>query len=184
MSILSGFVLWVTHFAIDILSATGYAGVFVLMALESMVTPIPSEAVMPFAGFLVGRGTLSLAGVWAASVLGSLTGSLLLYWIGARFGERAVAVAVAVLLLLALLQQVVFQSSHWSLHQGPHLLLTPVLEMSALLGVPNFRVFNFRLITNEMISINFWISSMEILISNNSWVGWNLPDASWAIKNH
>jgi membrane protein DedA with SNARE-associated domain len=45
---------------------------------------------MPFAGFLVGRGTLSLAGVWAASVLGSLTGSLLLYWIGARFGERAV----------------------------------------------------------------------------------------------
>jgi membrane protein DedA with SNARE-associated domain len=90
MSILSGFVLWVTHFAIDILSATGYAGVFVLMALESMVTPIPSEAVMPFAGFLVGRGTLSLAGVWAASVLGSLTGSLLLYWIGARFGERAV----------------------------------------------------------------------------------------------
>ncbi len=69
------------------IDATGYISVYALMVLESMVFPIPSEAVMPFAGFLVVTGKFSLAGVIIASTLGSITGSLLSYWMGAKGGE-------------------------------------------------------------------------------------------------
>jgi membrane protein DedA with SNARE-associated domain len=69
------------------MEATGYAGVFLLMVAESMVLPVPSEAVMPFAGFLVAEGSMSAVGAVGLATLGSLVGSLLSYAIG-RFGGR------------------------------------------------------------------------------------------------
>jgi membrane protein DedA with SNARE-associated domain len=76
--------------AVDVLSATGYPGLLLLMAGESMVLPIPSEAVMPFAGFLVaqgggnwlGVGGMTWAGAIVASSLGSLVGSYASYLMG------------------------------------------------------------------------------------------------------
>ena len=69
------------------IDATGYVSVFLLMVMESMIFPIPSEAVMPFAGFLIVSGRFSLLGVIVASTLGSIVGSLISYWIGAKGGE-------------------------------------------------------------------------------------------------
>lgn len=60
----------------------GYAGVFLLMTLESMVAPIPSELVMPFAGFLIFTGQFGVVPVMVASTLGSIAGSLLSYGMG------------------------------------------------------------------------------------------------------
>ena len=60
----------------------GYVGVFLLMALESMVAPIPSELVMPFAGFLIFTGEFNVVPVIVASTLGSIVGSLLSYGLG------------------------------------------------------------------------------------------------------
>ena len=79
---------WLAHlaaFAVHVLQATGYVGLFLLMAGESMVLPIPSEAVMPFAGYLVSTGGMTWAGAIVASSLGSLVGSFLSYLMG-RFG--------------------------------------------------------------------------------------------------
>jgi membrane protein DedA with SNARE-associated domain len=59
-----------------------YIGIFVLMTLESMVAPIPSELVMPFAGFLIFTGQFSWLPVMVASTLGSIAGSLLSYGMG------------------------------------------------------------------------------------------------------
>jgi len=59
-----------------------YVGVFLLMTLESMVAPIPSELVMPFAGFLIFKGEFSVVPVLVASTLGSIVGSLLSYGMG------------------------------------------------------------------------------------------------------
>ena len=59
-----------------------YVGIFLLMALESMVAPIPSELVMPFAGFLIFTGQFTVAPVMVASTLGSIVGSLLSYGMG------------------------------------------------------------------------------------------------------
>ncbi len=66
-----------------------YAGVFVLMALESMIAPIPSELVMPFAGFLVFSGHFDPLAVMLASSLGSICGSLVSYGMGV-LGEPVV----------------------------------------------------------------------------------------------
>jgi len=81
------------------MEATGYAGVFLLMVAESMVLPVPSEAVMPFAGFLVAEGSMSAAGAVGLATLGSLVGSLLSYAIG-RFGGRPFIAKYGKMLLL------------------------------------------------------------------------------------
>ncbi|MEN6369447.1 MAG: DedA family protein [Thermotogota bacterium] len=83
----------------QVMEATGYAGVFFLMVAESMVLPVPSEAVMPFVGFLVAEGTMSAPIAVALATLGSLVGSLLSYAIG-RFGGRPLVVKYGRVLLL------------------------------------------------------------------------------------
>jgi membrane protein DedA with SNARE-associated domain len=75
----------IADYATKVIDATGYPGVFALMTMESMVLPVPSEAVMPFAGFLVAAQRFTMAGVIVASTAGSILGSLLSYWIG-RYG--------------------------------------------------------------------------------------------------
>lgn len=65
----------------------GYAGIAVLMTIESAATPLPSEAIMPFAGYLVFTGRFSLFGVALAGAIGSVVGSVIVYAI-ARYGGR------------------------------------------------------------------------------------------------
>lgn len=69
----------------------GYFGVLLLMAAENIFPPIPSEVVMPFAGFTSREGQLSFVGVVAAGSLGSLLGALPWYFLGRYFGERRIA---------------------------------------------------------------------------------------------
>ncbi len=73
---------WVT----EVVHTLGYVGVAVLVALESVVPPIPSELVLPLAGFVAGRGDASVAGRAAAATVGSVVGALVLYWISAAIG--------------------------------------------------------------------------------------------------
>src|SRR6266540_5780947 len=68
--------------ATDVIDATGLAGVFVLMTLESACIPVPSEAIMLFAGFNVSEGNMTLFGIVAAGVLGNVVGSLIAYAAG------------------------------------------------------------------------------------------------------
>jgi membrane protein DedA with SNARE-associated domain len=75
---------WVTGFV----EQTGYLGVFFLMLLENVFPPIPSELIMPLAGFTAARGELSIAGVLVAGVAGSLAGALLWYYIGRWLGAE------------------------------------------------------------------------------------------------
>lgn len=71
----------------NLISTLGYPGVFLFMTMESMVFPIPSEAVMPFAGVLISQGKMSWIPVLIASSLGSLLGSILSYFIGQKGGQ-------------------------------------------------------------------------------------------------
>lgn len=72
-----------------IIQQCSYIGIFILMALESMIAPVPSELVMPFAGFLIFTGHFDPLWVMVASSLGSLVGSLLSYGMG-MLGEPVV----------------------------------------------------------------------------------------------
>jgi membrane protein DedA with SNARE-associated domain len=78
MGVIEQLALWITH-AMD---ALGYTGLIFMMALESMVAPVPSEIVMPFAGFLVAQGRFSLVPGIAAASLGTILGSLIGYYMG------------------------------------------------------------------------------------------------------
>ncbi|MBU2589192.1 MAG: DedA family protein [Nanoarchaeota archaeon] len=70
------------------MSTGGYPILFILMTLESMIAPIPSEAVMPFAGFLAANGRFTFLGVILVSSLASVFGSLVSYWMGIFGGRR------------------------------------------------------------------------------------------------
>ena len=73
-----------------IIETTGYLGVMILMIFESMIAPVPSEAVMPFAGFLIHEGKFTWAGVAFFSTLGSVIGSAISYYIGLYGGKPLV----------------------------------------------------------------------------------------------
>lgn len=64
----------------------GYVGVFLLMALESSIVPVPSEVVMPPAAFWAAQGRMDFTGVVLAGTLGSLFGSVVSYWASAWIG--------------------------------------------------------------------------------------------------
>ncbi len=76
-----------TGWIADLIDAFGALGVALLMALENLFPPIPSELILPFAGFLVARGELGFLPVLVASTAGSLFGALVLYALG-RWGGR------------------------------------------------------------------------------------------------
>jgi membrane protein DedA with SNARE-associated domain len=84
--ILTFLVLFVTH-VIDI---GGYAGIVALMGIESACIPLPSEIIMPFAGFVVFQGHMNLFWAATAGAVGCNLGSLVAYWIGAKGGRPLV----------------------------------------------------------------------------------------------
>lgn len=76
-----------TGWIADLIEAFGALGVAFLMVLENLFPPIPSELILPFAGFLVGRGEIGFLPALIASTAGSLSGALILYALG-RWGGR------------------------------------------------------------------------------------------------
>lgn len=82
----------IAGFITSAISQLGYGGVALMMAIESACIPLPSEIIMPFSGYLVSQGTLSLWLVALAGALGCVGGSLVAYaagaWGGRPFVER------------------------------------------------------------------------------------------------
>lgn len=72
----------ITHLIISVIDKTGYFGIFLLMAAESALIPIPSEVTMPFSGFLAISGRFNLYLVIFVGAFANLVGSLLAYWLG------------------------------------------------------------------------------------------------------
>lgn len=77
------------QWAADVLGALGSIGLLFLMVAENLFPPIPSEAILPLAGFLVGRGELGGVQAILAATAGSVLGAFILYALG-RWGGRAV----------------------------------------------------------------------------------------------
>lgn len=89
----------ISKFAIRCLDLTGYYGAAGLMALESMIVPIPSEAVMPFVGFQIADGKWDLGTAIFATSMGSILGSLISYFMG-YYGGKPLVLKVGKYLLL------------------------------------------------------------------------------------
>lgn len=78
---------FLSGFIVATISALGYSGVVLLMAIESACIPLPSEIIMPFSGYLVSTGQMNLWGVGVAGAIGCVLGSLVAYWAG-MYGGR------------------------------------------------------------------------------------------------
>ena len=74
----------------SVIAVTGYSGIAILMAIESACIPLPSELIMPFAGYLVYEGTMNLFWVATAGAIGCNLGSLVAYEIGCYGGRPLV----------------------------------------------------------------------------------------------
>jgi membrane protein DedA with SNARE-associated domain len=72
----------IVDFCVNVIDDTGLVGVFFLMFLHSACLPVPSEAVMGFAGFAVSKGDQSMIGIVLAGMAGQMAGSWLLYGVG------------------------------------------------------------------------------------------------------
>jgi len=78
----------VFDFITEFMQSGGYLAVFALMALENIFPPIPSELIMPFAGFVAARGDLNVIGVLIAGTAGSVAGALPWYYAGKVYGKE------------------------------------------------------------------------------------------------
>ena len=87
-------------FISGLIAATGYLGIVILMAIESACIPLPSELIMPFAGYLVFRGEFDLFWVSTAGAIGCNLGSVIAYEIG-YYGGRPLVLRFGRYLLLS-----------------------------------------------------------------------------------
>ena len=81
---LSSLASWVQ----DVIEQLGYLGVALLVVAENVFPPIPSEIVLPFAGFVAQRGSESVVIMILAATVGSVVGALMMYWIAAVIGDE------------------------------------------------------------------------------------------------
>lgn len=72
----------------EFLLTLGYLGVFLALYIEHVMPPLPTNLLLPVAGYMVGRGELDFVGVWLAACAGGVMGSLTLYGLGYSMGER------------------------------------------------------------------------------------------------
>jgi membrane protein DedA with SNARE-associated domain len=77
---------WITGFV----QSAGYFGIVLLMFAENVFPPIPSEVIMPLAGFTAAKGELSIVGVIASGTLGTILGALAWYYVGLRLGIKRI----------------------------------------------------------------------------------------------
>ncbi len=83
-------IAFLVHFVTHVIDLGGYTGIAVLMGIESACIPLPSEIIMPFAGYLAYMGRFSLILAATAGAVGCNVGSALAYWIGAKGGRPLV----------------------------------------------------------------------------------------------
>ena len=98
-----------------LLEELGYAGIALLMFGETLFPPIPSEAILPLAGYLVERGELGFAGVLAAGTLGAMTGAVVLYELARRGGQPF---ALRFLKLARMDEERLAQAERWFVRRG------------------------------------------------------------------
>jgi len=77
----------ISGWVLGVIEALGYVGLALLLLVENLFPPIPSEVVLPLAGFLVGTGDLSFWGALLSSTAGSVVGAVVLYYVG-KWGGR------------------------------------------------------------------------------------------------
>lgn len=150
--------------AVKTMETLGYTGLTILMAMESMVIPLPSELVMPFAGFLAAEAKMSFVLVVAFSTIGSIIGSLISYYMGLYGGKKLVTKFGKYLLLD---EQDLEKTAKWFHEKGEKTILigrfVPVVRhlISIPAGIGKMNLKNFCIYT--IIGATIWNSLLAYL---------------------
>lgn len=123
----------------QVMQAFGYPGLILIVLLENLFPPIPSEIVLPFAGFMAAQGTLTIPGAVLAATTGSVIGAVALYWIGLWFGrDRIYALVRRYGRILTISTADVQRTEEWFEKYGPFTVffcrMVPV--MRSLISIP------------------------------------------------
>ncbi|MEU8301538.1 DedA family protein [Micromonospora sp. NPDC048909] len=135
----------------DLVERLGGPGAGLAVALENLFPPIPSEVILPLAGFVAGQGRMSVIGAIFWTTLGSLVGALALYWIGAALGRDRIRAIAARLPLVKLSD--VDRTEAWFLRHGVKAVffgrMIPIFRslISIPAGVERMSVATFALYT-------------------------------------
>jgi membrane protein DedA with SNARE-associated domain len=113
-----------SEWILETINSAGYVGIFLLMLLESVFPPIPSELIIPFAGFAAARGDLNVVLVLFSATLGAVVGALPWYLAGRIFGlERLKWMADRFGRLLTMNGEEIDQANTWFTRFGPAIVL-------------------------------------------------------------
>ena len=124
---------------VSIMEGMGYWGILFLVMAENLFPPIPSEIILPLAGFLVAQGSFNLWGVVGSATAGAVLGALILYAAGRWFGMRRIYTAARRFgHYFAISEDRVQQSEHWFQKYGPWTVffcrIVPVIR--SLISIP------------------------------------------------
>jgi len=167
--------------ATKIMQAMGYPGITIVILMENLFPPIPSEVVLPFAGFMTTTGPMTVAGVVAASTLGSLLGGFVLYGLGAWFGaERIERFVERYQKYLTVTPKHVRQAQEWFERYGVYTVffcrMIPI--MRSIISIPAGLV-RMNLLTFSLLTV------LGSLIWNGLLVGVGAAlGASWPLVSH
>lgn len=126
-----------TDWTIDVVGLLGYGGVALLMSIQDIILPIPSEVIMPAAGFLSLRSGLSIWGIILAGTAGSLIGGLPWYYLGRAMGRGHVSPWIEKHRARLHLHELGRAEQWFSRHGGAAVLLARLLPgVRSLIGIP------------------------------------------------
>ncbi len=162
---------------LNIINQFGYIGVFILIAIENIFPPIPSEVILTFGGFLTTYTTMNVWSVIAAATMGSVAGAIILYIIGRIFNAQRLARLFDSRLgkLLHLKKEDVRKAERWFLKHGNKAVFfcrfVPIVRslISIPAGVAKMQMFPFLSLT--VIGTFIWNVVLVFLgrIAGNTW---------------
>lgn len=165
-----------SDWATGVFDRIGAWGLFALILLENVFPPIPSEVILPLAGFTVGQGDMSFVTAIVAATAGSLAGALVLYGLGALIGEARLRALIARYGRYVLLRTSdVERASAWFDRHGPKAVLIGrcVPGIRSLISIPA-GLTRMRLVLFVVLTVLGSLVWNAILIG----IGWALG-ASW-----
>lgn len=177
---------WVMGF----ISSAGYGGILLLMFIENVFPPIPSELIMPLAGFMVAQDKLTFIGTTLAGMAGSVLGALPLYYAGKKLGEERVKrLADRHGRWLTLSRQDIERASRWfHRHGGAAVFVCRLIPgvrsfISVPAGIVGMNFLQFLAYTS--IGTALWAALLAylgyLLGSNFAQVGEYLDPVSWIV---
>ncbi|GAA0270807.1 DedA family protein [Cryptosporangium japonicum] len=163
----------ISGWVVDVVELLGPFGVGLLVLLENLFPPIPSEIILPLAGYLSGTGRLNVVTVIVAATLGSVIGALALYWLGAAVGEDRIRVWLRKLPLMQ--ESDLDRAQSWfDRHGGTAVLIGRIIPVvrsliSVPAGVQRMPVWKFTLYTT--IGSGVWNTIFVVLgyVLGNQW---------------